>query len=215
MAAMAKAFAKDSISGSTATTPPSRSGPGSLPSTEYEDVSSFSALSARAPEDRTEPMTGNFRRRRYYIPEEHSDSFKATVASPIRDSTTRCERRPREHIMQVKIEGLMQKRSFGLLWTSYWVVLDQSAVRFYESEQASISRPDAPVEEIPAHRLVPEIPRNHPTWVICTDDWTKQKVLYLRSGCEPPTWEDVASARLWYWALGERGTDCLGCSSSQ
>mmetsp|Transcript_4563 Transcript_4563/g.5172 ORF Transcript_4563/g.5172 Transcript_4563/m.5172 type:complete len:154 (+) Transcript_4563:46-507(+) len=110
MAAMAKAFAKDSISGSTATTPPSRSGPGSLPSTEYEDVSSFSALSARAPEDRTEPMTGNFRRRRYYIPEEHSDSFKATVASPIRDSTTRCERRPREHIMQVKIEGFRVKR---------------------------------------------------------------------------------------------------------
>eukprot|EP00913_Durusdinium_trenchii_P009630 g9048.t1 len=46
--------------------------------------------------------------------------------------------------------------------------------------------------------------RNHPTWVICTDSSTKRKVLYLRSGCEPPTWEDVASARLWYWALGAR-----------
>lgn len=210
MAAMAKALAKDSISG-TSTTPPSRSGPGSLPSTEYEDAedaSGFPTLPVMAPDDRIQPMTGHFRRRKYYIPEERVDSFKATVASPTRDST-RCEQlRAREQIMQVKIEGLMQKRSFGLLWTSYWVVLDQSAVRLYESEQASISRPDAPVEEIPAHRIVPEIPRNHPTWVICTDDWTKQKVLYLRSGCEPPTWEDVASARLWYWALGEqRGRD--------
>mmetsp|Transcript_142617 Transcript_142617/g.201760 ORF Transcript_142617/g.201760 Transcript_142617/m.201760 type:complete len:210 (-) Transcript_142617:174-803(-) len=207
---MAKAFAKDSISGSTATTPPSRSGPGSLPSSEYEDASGFSTLSVRAPVDRMQPMTGNFRRRKYYIPDDDSEVAVA-AASPVRSlrDSTICEQlQAREHFMQVKIEGYMQKRSFGVLWTPYWVVLDQSAIRLYDSEQASISRPDAPVEEIPVNRLVPEIPRNHPTWVICTDDWTMQKVLYLRSGCEPPTWEDVASARLWYWALGEqRGTD--------
>eukprot|EP00913_Durusdinium_trenchii_P029398 g27558.t1 len=87
-------------------------------------------------------MTGIFRKRKYYVPEEHG-LFEATVSSP-----TRIQLRAREQIMQVKIEGYMQKRSFGFLWTQYWVVLDQTAIRFYESEQASISRPDAPVEEV-------------------------------------------------------------------
>lgn len=36
---------------------------------------------------------------------------------------------------QVKIEGQMQKRSLGCWWTTYWVVLDQTAIRFYSSEQ--------------------------------------------------------------------------------
>ena len=201
-------FAKESLTGSatTVTPAPSRSGPVSLPS-EQEVC---------APASRTQPMTGDFRRRKYYIPEEPA-SFVANVASPTRDSTSDQLREQRDQIMQVKIEGQMQKRSLGCWWTTYWVVLDQSAIRFYNSEQASISKPDEPVEEVAANGLMPEIPKNQPTWIVCTDGKTKRKVLYLRSGCGDPTWEDVASARLWHWSLGGpvRGSSRNKRSSSQ
>lgn len=188
-------LAKESLTGSatTVTPAPSRSGPVSLPS-EHEVC---------APTSRTQSMTGDFRRRKYYVPEEPA-SLIVNAASPTRDSTSDQLREERDQIMQVKIEGQMQKRSFGCWWTTYWAVLDQSAIRFYNSEQASISQPDALVEELAASCLVPEIPKNQPTWIVCTDGRSKRKVLYLRSGCGEPTWEDVASARLWHWALGGR-----------
>ncbi|CAK9063040.1 unnamed protein product [Durusdinium trenchii] len=139
---MSARFGKESLGGSstTVTPTPSRSGPisVSLPS-EHE------VCAPTRPTSRTQPMTGDFRRRKYYIPEEPNFSVEV---SPGRDSTRDQLREERDQIMQVKIEGQMQKRSFGCWWTTYWVVLDQSAIRFYNSEQASISKPDMPVEEI-------------------------------------------------------------------
>ncbi|CAJ1335110.1 unnamed protein product [Effrenium voratum] len=141
-------------------------------------------------------MTGNFRRRMYCLPREYG--LEANAAS-VRDSISEQLRAQRDQIMQVTIEGEMQKRSFGIWWTTYWAVVDQTAVRFYENEQASISRPNSPVE-VYALPLVPELSREHPSWVICRDAQTKRKVMFLRSGSEP-AWEDVATARLWHWAL--------------
>ncbi|CAJ1439374.1 unnamed protein product [Effrenium voratum] len=159
----------------------------------------------RAPADRlpASGMTGNFRRRKYCLPQEYA-SLEVNAAAPV-DSSGEQLRAQRDQFMQVTIEGTMQKRSYGMWWTSYWVVLDQTAIRFYENEQASISRPNHPEEEI-ALPLLPELSTENPSWVICRDAH-KRKVLHLRSWSDPACWEDVATARLWCWALSDQRDD--------
>mmetsp|Transcript_47585 Transcript_47585/g.113239 ORF Transcript_47585/g.113239 Transcript_47585/m.113239 type:complete len:194 (+) Transcript_47585:74-655(+) len=151
-------------------------------------------------------MTGNFRRRMYCLPEEYAQ------ANATRDSSE--ELRARDEFMQVRIEGFVQKRVLGMWWTPFWAVLDQSALRFYKNEQASISRPEEP-EELVALPLSAELSMDNLTWVVCRDARTRRKVMYIRSGSEPACWEDVATARLWHWALNETHRSAESARSSQ
>ncbi|CAJ1411056.1 unnamed protein product [Effrenium voratum] len=144
-------------------------------------------------------------------------SVAACIAFP-RSTPRRMQRgeelRARDEFMQVRIEGFVQKRVLGMWWTPFWAVLDQSALRFYKNEQASISRPEEP-EELVALPLRAELSMDNLTWVVCRDARTRRKVMYIRSGSEPACWEDVATARLWHWALNETHRSAESARSSQ
>mmetsp|Transcript_50666 Transcript_50666/g.94611 ORF Transcript_50666/g.94611 Transcript_50666/m.94611 type:complete len:210 (+) Transcript_50666:66-695(+) len=195
---------KDSNSGSTTTMtpPPSRSGSGSRTafSLEEDSLAEMARLPAKPPRERKQNPTGEFRRRKYIF-QDGSTLRDTCPASPTRDWTGELRaQRDREQNNQVRIEGPLQKRSFGFWWTQYWVVLDRVALRLYETEQASLTSAASPIEEISVQELTAEQPKNQPAWIVCTHGGGSRKVAYFRSGCET-TWEDVAAARLWLWAL--------------
>lgn len=147
------------------------------------------------------------RRRKYFVdsglresavsranPRDTIEHSRSTVSDAARHTDS-----SQQDQTEVLVEGPLQQRSFWLLWSWRWCVLDSRELRVYQDQEASLLMSQQPLERHKAAdlRLSPDV---HSPSILTCSTASGETLTSFRAG-PGQRWEELAAATLWLQAF--------------